>query len=153
MNRLAHAANRKDYLVFSLAGREFGLALDMVQELCSFDVVSPLPGAPFPISGIAARGGRQIPIVDLHAMFDPGTRNSGRAADVVILRDEDRMSGLAVDCVIDVIVLADSDISACDAGDSGVVGVARHGRRSILLLDARRLMTDFTPVPTEKMAA
>lgn len=153
MNGLAHAANRKDYLAFGLAGREFGLALDMVHELCSFDVVSPLPGAPFPISGIAARGGRQIPIVDLHALFAPGTRDNGRASDVVILRDENLLSGIAVDCVIDVVVLADSDISACDAGDSGVIGVARHGRRSILLLDARRLMTDFTPVPTQKMAA
>jgi purine-binding chemotaxis protein CheW len=146
-------AAHQDYLVFRLADKEFGISLEKVQELCNYDIVKPLAGAPVYIAGLATRGGRQIAIVDLHALLAPGTTENGRLTDVVILHANGRTSGIAVDCVIDVVVLGAEDIHPCDKGTAGIIGMADLGQRAVLLLDADRLMTDFHPGPTERLAA
>lgn len=153
MSARAASPVRKDYLVFRHADHEFGLALEMVQELCNADIVKPLPAAPPPVAGVLTRGGRRIPVVDLHALLSPGTSDERRAADVVILHADGRLSGVAVDCVIDVVVLGEGDILPCDTGEPAFIGKAQLGGRSIRLLDAHQLMTDFEPVPTERLAA
>lgn len=153
MNARATPPVRKDYLVFRHADHEFGLALEMIHELCNADIMKPFPAAPAPVAGVITRGGRLIPVVDLHALLAPGSSGERRAADVVILHADGRLSGVAVDCVIDVVVLGDGDILPCDTGEPAFIGNAQLGRRSIRLLDARRLMTDFEPVPTERLAA
>ncbi|HYD62691.1 MAG TPA: chemotaxis protein CheW [Noviherbaspirillum sp.] len=148
-----NTAIRQDYLVFRLADREFGIALEEVQELCNYDLVTPLAGAPGFIAGTMTRGGRQIAIVDLHVLLAAGLADKSRLTDVVILQADGRISGLAVDCVIDVVAAGAEDITAADAGGTCVIGLATLGKRSILLLDAERLMTNFQPVPDEKLAA
>lgn len=149
-------AARKDYLVFRLADREFGIALENVQELCNYDIVKPLASGPDFIAGTATRGGRRIPVVDLHALLAPGATGNSRLTDVVILHANGRTSGIAVDYVIDVVMLGAEEIGTCntgDNGDSGIIGMASLPRRAILLLDAERLMTDFQPGPGERLAA
>lgn len=145
------AVGREDYLVFSLGGREYGIDLEKVQELCHYDAVAPVSGAPAIIAGAIALRSREIPVVDLHCVLNPETPDNSRLNDVVILHSGDRISGIAVDCVIDVISLLPGQVAGVSSEDS--VSMAVVGKRSIVLLDAEKLMTDFQPGPVEKLAA
>lgn len=144
-------AARQDYLVFSLNNREYGVVLEKVQELCHIEKVSPVAGAPAIIAGAIDLRSRQVPVVNLREILAPKAAENDRLSDVIVLRSGDRVSGLAVDCVIDVISLLPGQVGAVSAGDTVCLAVV--GKRSIVLLDAEKLMTDFNPEPIEKLAA
>ncbi|HEY0846911.1 MAG TPA: chemotaxis protein CheW [Noviherbaspirillum sp.] len=145
------AVARQDFLVFSLGGREYGIALEKVQELCHFNAVTPVANAPAIVAGTITLRSLRIPVVDLHRVLDPEIPENGRLTDVVILSSGDRISGIAVDCVIDVISLLPGQVG--NVSDEDTVSMAVVGKRSIVLLDADKLMTDFQPGPTERLAA
>ena len=147
---IAEAA-RQDYLVFSLDKREYGIVLDKVQELCNFSAVAPVAGAPSIIAGAIALRSRNIPVVNLHRAFAPDAPDDGRLGDVIILRSGDRLGGVAVDNVIDVITLLPGQVAS--ASDEDTVSLAVVGKRTIVLLEADKLMTDFNPGPAQKLAA
>ena len=140
-------AGRKDYLVFRLAERQYGVALERILELRHYDVVQPLPTAPRIIAGVLNRGGRRVAVVNLHELLGLGHAAESRLCDVVLLHDGDRVCGIAVDCVIDVVLL---DADSLNAAASGVVTV---GERVITLLDADDLMIDVHSEPAESIAA
>lgn len=142
---------RRDFLVFSLDGREYGVELEKVQELCHYDAVAPATDAPSIIAGTITLRSRQVPVLDLHQVLNPGTPDHGRLSDVIILHGADCISGIAVDCVIDVISLLPGQVG--NVSDEETVSMAVVGKRSIVLLDANKLMTDFQPDPEEKLAA
>lgn len=145
------AVARDDYLVFSLGGREYGIDLEKVQELGNYAAVAPVAGAPAIVAGSIHLRSREIPVIDLHRVLNPEIPENGRLNDVVILHSGDRISGIAVDCVIDVISLLPGQVAGVSSEDS--VSMAVVGKRSIVLLDAERLMTDFQPETAEKLAA
>lgn len=142
---------RHDYLVFRLAECEYGIALGKVQELCNFDIVKPLTDAPRMIAGVIALRSRKIAVVNLHEILTPGRPENGRLTDVVILDIGGHVTGVAVDCVIDVVAVQQSQIR--DGQANGVLGIADVGQRTITLLDADKLTTDFHPAPPQKLAA
>lgn len=142
---------RHDFLVFSLNGCEYGVDLEKVQELCHYDAVNPAQGAPAIIAGTITLRSRSVPVIDLHQVLNPGIPETGRLSDVVVLHSGDRISGIAVDCVIDVISLLPGQVG--NVSDEDTVSMAVVGKRSIVLLDADKLMTDFQPGPAEKLAA
>lgn len=145
------AITRKDFLVFSLDNCEYGVCLEKVQELGHYEAVRPVTGAPAIIEGAIALQGNNIPVVNLRRVLSPEAPDNGRLSDVVILRSDTRVSGIAVDSVIDVISLLPGQVG--NVSDEETVSLAVVGKRSIVLLDADKLMTDFQPGPVEKLAA
>lgn len=135
---------RQDFLVFRLADREFGVALDSVQELTSFDQVVAHEGAE-PFTGILQLRSLGIPVLDPYRRMSDSTDNS-RLSDVVIFNDGKRVTGLAVDCVLDVVSLAPHQIlPTATSGSMTAVGAAAH--RKIGLLDIELLLNGEPPVP------
>lgn len=159
----AAAAAKQDYLVFRLADREYGIALDKVQELSAYNAVTPLSGAPQPIAGAIDWKSGRLPVLNLHALLVPGgdcSDECGRLSDVVILNHDGLAAGLAVDCVVDVLSLAPEQIRttlrAADAEEGRLTGIATQGKRVVALLDTGRLVHDIQPEPeesTEPLAA
>lgn len=145
------AITRQDYLVFSLDNREYGIDLEKVQELCHYEAIMPVAGAPVIVAGAIALQGSNIPVVNLRRVLSSAAPDNGRLTDVIILRSNNRLSGIAVDSVIDVISLLPGQVG--NVSDEETVSLAVVGKRSIVLLDADKLMTDFHPGPVEKLAA
>lgn len=148
----AASSPRHDYLVFRLADREYGIALERVRELCNYDVVKPVADAPPRIAGQVILQCRDIAVVNMHELLAPGSKDFGRLADVVILHDGDKVSGIAVDCVLDVVAVPQDQVDT-QTPFAGLVGIASVGKRTIALLDADTLMTDFRLVSKDKLAA
>lgn len=136
---------RQDFLVFRVADHEFGVALDSVQELTSFDQVVAHEGAE-PFTGILQLRSLGIPVLDPYRGMSSDMTDNSRLSDVVIFNDGKRVTGLAVDCVLDVVSLAPHQIlPATTSGCMTAVGAAAH--RKIGLLDIELLLNGEPPGP------
>lgn len=141
-----------DYLVYRIAGRQYGAALHNVHELRRFDEVRlPQAGAPrdallgtIPVQGMA------VPVIDLAAMLGLARAEHGNDMEVVVLASGERMIAIAAECVIDVVTLAPAQMRLAPAiraedGAHYLLGIGRIGQRVLGLLDIGKLAADIHP--------
>ncbi|HJV74177.1 MAG TPA: chemotaxis protein CheW [Noviherbaspirillum sp.] len=137
---------RQDYLVFRVGEREYGVALEKVQELAEYDTVTPLAEAPEKIAGTISVRNSSLPVLNLQEVLAPGGIGTARPNDVVIINDNGRTSGIAVNSVVDVLSLAPEQIRttlrASDAEEGRVAGIATEGRRVVTLLKPEKLVAE-----------
>lgn len=145
---------KHEFLVFRLADREYAIALEKVQELCDYDKLAPIANAPEPVAGTIVLGGRPIPVADMRALLSSAQTQSGVLADVIVLNSHELVCAIAVDCVIDVVMLQESDVTpAALASCPPLIGVVTLGQRLVTLLDVDKLTTDFHRRSINKLAA
>lgn len=137
-------AARQDYLVFRVADREFGVALDNVQELSSFDQVETREGCK-PFTGVLHLRSLGIPVLDPYYQMPSNLADNSRLSDVVIFNDGKRVTGLAVDCVLDVVSLAPEQIHPADGNSGCMTAIAAAAHRKIGLLDVDLLLNGKPP--------
>lgn len=154
---MASAAHKHDYLVFQVGGREYGVALENVQELTTYCGVAPIADAPQGVAGAVTLRSRRLPVLNLHEVLASGDADSSKLSDVVVLKHADQVSGVAVDCVLDVLSLGPEQVRttlrACDAEAGFLSGIAILGRRVVSLLKPEKLVIDFQPGQVGKLAA
>ena len=137
------------YLIFRLAGEEYGVPVLKVQEIIQWVEVTRVPRVPEFIRGVVNLRGRVIPVLDLRTRFGlPPEGPSARTCMVVlqIRREGGLMPAAAiVDEVIEVIDLPPSSIvPPPDLGTrvetSFIAGIGQAGRRVILILNVEKIL-------------
>ncbi len=128
------------YLTFLLASEEYGLEILKVQEIRGYTAVTPIPHAPPHIKGVMNLRGAVVPVVDLRARFGMPATEYGKFTVIIVVRLGERVAGLVVDAVSDVLQVAASEIEAPPDLGVGVdthymTGLAKVGDRLVLLLD------------------
>jgi purine-binding chemotaxis protein CheW len=146
---VAAAASAREVLAFRLGGEEYGIDILRVQEIRSFERTTQIVGAPPFIRGVINLRGVIVPVADLRLKFGLAEAPCDGTTAVVVLSVGDRVVGVVVDAVSDVIALAASQIRAApEFNDSVVVdhidGIASvrqdEGERLVILLDIEALM-------------
>jgi purine-binding chemotaxis protein CheW len=136
------------YLTFSLAGEEYGVDILGVQEVKVWTTVTVLPNTPGYIKGVLDLRGAIVPIIDLRARFGIEAVEYDDTTVIVVLKlrieNRDRIIGLVVDAVSDVLDIRQSDIKSIDDFDlrsrsEAVTGVATINSKLVIMLDAARL--------------
>jgi len=136
------------YLTFSLAGEEYGVDILGVQEVKVWTTVTVLPNTPGYIKGVLDLRGAIVPIIDLRARFGIEAVDYDDTTVIVVLKlnieNRDRIIGLVVDSVSDVLDIRQSDIKSIDEFDlrsrsEAVTGVATVNSKLVIMLDASRL--------------
>jgi purine-binding chemotaxis protein CheW len=137
------------YLSFSLAGRQYGLALRAIQVIAPISEVQRLPRTPARLRGVIRRRGRLVPVLDLRAPRDAcGSAGDGQTSVIVVAAERDgqpSLLGVTVDEVAEVLSFTGEQIEAPPpqdlplAADVTVAGVGRLGGRAIVLLDVSLL--------------
>jgi purine-binding chemotaxis protein CheW len=149
-----HAAEapRREFLTCTLAGETYGVDILQVQEIREIDHVTRVPHVAPYVRGVINLRGAIVPIVDLGLMFGFPEAIALKAASAIVLDVDNRLVGLVVSSVSDVVGLTEEEIRpAPDLGERAIahalVGIGtRHdaqGREeagSILLLDVEHLM-------------
>jgi purine-binding chemotaxis protein CheW len=135
----------RQYLTFALDREEYGLDILRVQEIKGYPAVTPIPNAPRHVRGVMNLRGTVIPVVDLRARFGMPVVVSTQLTVIIIVVVADKIIGLVVDAVSDVVDIASDDIEPPpDMGSSVdttfVAGLAKTGDRLTLLLDLDRLI-------------
>ena len=139
-------ANTREYLTFRLDQEEYGIDILKVQEIRGYEPPTRLANAPNFIKGVVNLRGTIIPIVDMRLKFNCEKVEYNSFTVVIILSLHNRIVGIVVDSVSDVMKLsADSLKSAPDVdssiGSDAVLGLGSLGNRMLILLDIEKLMS------------
>jgi len=136
----------REYLTFRLRAEEYGIDILKVQEIRGYENPTRIANAPSFIKGVINLRGVIVPIVDLRIKFGLGDAEYNEFTVVIILNVHDRVVGMVVDSVSDVLELAPSDVreapdlsAVVDA--SYIIGLGTVAERMLILVDIERLVS------------
>lgn len=137
----------REYLTFRLDQEEYGIDILKVQEIRGYEQPTRIANAPAFIKGVVNLRGTIVPIVDMRLKFNCARADYNSFTVVIILNLRDRVVGIVVDSVSDVMELSAENIrSAPDvesAIDNGcILGLGSVGERMLILLDIEKLMSN-----------
>jgi purine-binding chemotaxis protein CheW len=154
---LAHAAiipagtqiRSKECLTFRLGAEEYGIDILKVQEIRGYEKPTRIVNAPAFIKGVVNLRGVIVPIIDLRVKFDLTEAKFDAFTVVIVLSLADRVVGIVVDAVSDVMELKPEQVKPasefCGAVDAGFItgmGTVKQGdqERMLILMDIEQLM-------------
>ena len=135
---------REEFLTFRLGGEEYAIDILQVQEIREHESVTRIATAPEFIKGVINLRGIIVPIVDLRVKFGfPNAANS--TSVVIILSIAQRVIGVVVDAVSDVVALAADQIRPTPEVGGAIAagfirGIAPLDERMLIVFDIARLM-------------
>ncbi|WP_066706848.1 chemotaxis protein CheW [Curvibacter delicatus] len=136
----------REYLTFRLDQEEYGIDILKVQEIRGYEKPTRLANAPEFIKGVVNLRGTIVPIVDMRLKFNCAKAEYNDFTVVIILHLRNRIVGIVVDSVSDVMELPADSIKAAPEIDSvidssAVMGLGSVGERMLILLDIEKLMS------------
>lgn len=149
-----------EFLVFALGEEEYGIDILKVQEIRGYDadVVTRIANVPPFIKGVTNLRGIIVPIVDLRIKFNLGKVEYTEQTVVIILNLSNRVVGIVVDGVSDVLMLNAAQVRpAPEFGQTlsteYLTGLGTIDDRMLILVDIEKLMTSDEMALVEKVAA
>src|SRR4030067_2344065 len=142
----ATGGENRELLTFTLGSEEYGIDILKVQEIRGYEAVTTIANAPEFIKGVINLRGIIVPIVDMRIKFKLGNIGYDATTVVIILNIANRVVGMVVDGVSDVITLKPEQIRpGPEFGGSldtrYLLGLGTVDERMIILVDIARLVT------------
>ena len=143
------AESSREFLIFLLEGKEYGVDILKVQEIMVWTPVTELPTTPDYLKGVINLRGVIVPIIDMRLRFGHAPIDYNATTVVIVLRasDEHRsvVVGIVVDEVSQVYKLSDKDIKPAPAlgseiDSSFITALATVEEKIVMLLDANQLL-------------
>ena len=137
----------QEFLTFALGAEEYGIDILKVQEIRGYEKVTHIVNAPGFIKGVINLRGTIVPIIDLRLKFALGSAEYTAFTVVIILNVSNRVVGVVVDSVSDVIQLDPEEIreapalSSTDLDTRFIRGLATLNERMVILMDIEALMS------------
>ena len=143
--RTVEGASR-ELLTFTLGSEEYGIDILKVQEIRGYEAITAIVNAPEFIKGVINLRGIIVPIVDMRIKFKLGKASYCETTVVIILNVANRVAGMVVDGVSDVITLKAEQIKAAPEFGASLdtkylLCLGTIDERMIILADIERLMT------------
>ena len=139
-------SNNRELLTFTLGSEEYGIDILKVQEIRGYDAVTTIANSPEFIKGVINLRGIIVPIVDMRIKFNLGNVTYNELTVVIILNIANRVVGMVVDGVSDVIALTAEQIKAAPEFSGAmdtqyITGLGTVDDRMIIIVDIEKLMT------------
>ena len=125
------------FITFKVGEEEYGVDIMRVREIKGWTETTSLPNSPAYMRGVLNLRGTIVPIYDLRARFGLGETAATSVHVIVIVAVRERLIGILVDAVSDILTVAIADIRAVPETErgldqkflSGLVSFERaHGR-------------------------
>ncbi|MBM4134842.1 MAG: chemotaxis protein CheW [Nitrospira sp.] len=141
------ASDGSQYLTFVLGEEHYGLDILRVQEIKGYTAVTRIPNTPDYIKGVLNLRGTIVPIVDLRCKFGMPQAEYTMFTVIVVVVVQDKIMGVVVDAVSDVLNITTKDIQppphfGAQVDTSFIQNIAKSGDRLITLLDIDRVLSD-----------
>ena len=135
------------YLTFQLGDELYGVDILRVQEIKGYTTVTKIPNTPDYIKGVMNLRGTIVPIVELRTTFGMPTIDYTMFTVIVVVVVRDRIMGLVVDSVSDVLNISKKDIQpppdfGAKVDVSVLNGIGKSGDKLVALLNIDRLLTE-----------
>ena len=152
------AANAGEYLSFTLGAEQYGVDILKVQEIRGYDQVTRVPDAPDYIKGVINLRGTIVPVIDLRLKLRLDDARYDAFTVMIVLNVEQRVVGIVVDSVSDVIELNAEQIRPTPefgaAVDTRFInGIGTQDDRMLILLDIETLLDTAELVDTRRIEA
>jgi len=141
------SAAGRELVSWMLGGVEFALPIEKVREIVRLLDVTPVPGAPAYVRGVANLRGTLLPVIDPRIRFALRGDGEGEATRIIVAELESGLVGLLVDGLREVIRVDATQIEPAPAVVQGVnrdllEGVVKldEGRRLILMLRPEKIL-------------
>ena len=135
----------RELLTFTLGSEHYGIDILKVQEIRGYEAPTRIANTPDFIRGVINLRGHIVPIVDLRLKLGIGEARYDASTVVIILNVLNRVVGMVVDGVSDVVTLPAESVkpppefgSALDT--QYILGLASVGEQLLILVDIERLM-------------
>ncbi|MFK7745275.1 MAG: chemotaxis protein CheW [Roseobacter sp.] len=99
-----------ELLTFQLADQEYSLDIMSVREIRGWTRTTPLPHAPSYMKGVINLRGTVLPVMDLSQRLGLKPREHTDRNVIIVVYQDDMMTGLLVDAVSDIIQLTADDL-------------------------------------------
>ncbi|VYU76634.1 chemotaxis protein CheW [Metakosakonia massiliensis] len=143
--KLAGEPSGQEFLVFTLGDEEYGIDILKVQEIRGYDQVTRIANTPDFIKGVTNLRGVIVPIVDLRVKFSQTEVEYNDNTVVIVLNLGQRVVGIVVDGVSDVLSLAADQIRpapefAVTLSTEYLTGLGALGERMLILVNIEKLL-------------
>ena len=137
---------RQEFLTFSLGAEDYCIDILKVQEIRGYDTVTAIANTPDFIKGVVNLRGNIVPIVDLRIKFCLSNASYDATTIVIILNLSNKMIGMVVDSVSDVIAVPIEEIReaprfGATINTEFISGMATVEGRMLIVIDIQRLMS------------
>lgn len=133
------------YLTFRLGKEDYGIAIRSVVEIVGLQQITLVPDLPPFMKGVVNLRGKIIPVMDGRLRFGLESANYDERTCVIVTNVEDRITGLIVDRVNEVLNIPDEQVEPPTASSSGVAesyvyGLGKVGDSVKVLLNVSRVL-------------
>ena len=147
----------QEYLVFTLGSEEYGIEILKVQEIRGYDRVTRIANSPDFIAGITNLRGVIVPIIDLRIKFQLDSAEINDQTVTIVLNLLDRVVGIVVDGVSDVLSLSAEQIKpapdfTATLSTQYLLGLGSLDDRMLILVDIEKLLKSEEMEIVEKVA-
>lgn len=142
-------------VTFQAAEELFAVDIFAVERVLRYQAPRLLPNSASWLRGVIDHGGRTIPVVDLRERLLLPVTEAGERTRILVIATGETLVGMTVDAVHEVLNVPDGAIEAPPEIYRGLSreylrGVARHGERLFVVLDAARLLTSTERIEMER---
>lgn len=146
VSKLAGETVGQEFLVFTLGDEEYGIDILKVQEIRGYDQVTRIANTPAFIKGVTNLRGVIVPIIDLRVKFSQQDVSYNENTVVIVLNFSQRVVGIVVDGVSDVLSLSADQIRpapefAVTLSTEYLTGLGALDERMLILVDIEKLLS------------
>lgn len=146
VTKIAGETVGQEFLIFTLGDEEYGVDILKVQEIRGYDQVTRIANTPSFIKGVTNLRGVIVPIIDLRIKFAQQEVDYDDNTVVIVLNLSQRVVGIVVDGVSDVLSLTADQIRpapefAVTLSTEYLTGLGSLGERMLILVDIEKLLS------------
>ena len=138
------------FLTFNLGDEVYGIGIDMVTEIIGILPITKVPEQPDHIMGVVNLRGKIISVLDMRLRFKKPFLDYNERTCIVVVSLQDLSIGLIVDCVAEVINIAEENIVDLPPTRTGfsnnyIKNIGKVGDDVKLLLDCEKIIIGNVP--------
>lgn len=112
----------RELLAFELAGSPYAIAVERVREIVRVREMTPLPRVPAFVRGVVTLRGEVVQVIDLRMRLGLRADATNRRSRIIVLHgDDDRVTGILVDSVREVLRVAEESFTSAMESEIGAV--------------------------------
>lgn len=143
-----------EFLVFKLGKEEYGVAIEKIQEIRSYEKPTMIASSPPFVKGIINLRGLIVPILDLRMKFNLSECNYNEFTVVIVLSYNGKTTGVVADSVCDVISVTEDSIKDINnihqiGSTDYLIGMAMLDERLIQIIDIEKFLIDGSTLESE----
>lgn len=137
--------NTTQFVVFILSNEQYGLNIQMVNNIEKMIPITRVPKTPDFIKGVINLRGEIVPIMDLRQRFGLSIQDETEETRIIIIKYEDILAGIIVDEVKEVMNIAEDSIESItsignESFKDSILGAGKVDGSVITLLNIERLV-------------